>query len=334
MKACLLVFVVGLSLACVWAVEDASPSNSAPRNGPTEHPVVHSRPTKVDLNSLRAEAHALRSRRSRSKDQNEAREVLVAEAEVLIRLAASKDDTLSARRREVVDELKRDDKLPQTEKLRLVAASLNVDVVADRTLSPDQRMSAYADVAWRLVHEFPENPERYASLLRIARDSSDSQARSIANRILSSDAPPEVKAQARKVLQRIALIGCSLSEIAGVRLVDTAPDSTICLFSWSVRNPQSLTLSRLVKEGLGSRTKFVAVCIEGDAETAKAVVDAYDPTIESIIPDGGAESELCRRLMIDGPAVYLADASGKIATVSGLNSVSTRLWTKRNGGAK
>lgn len=287
---------------------------------------------KVDTHSLRAKAEALQAKAAEKRGTKEGQEAELEEAEVLIKLT-QQDRTLDLRRRILIEKLTKDRTVPADTRFRLAGTSANVEVSRNRTLDPGSRMAAYAEVAWKLVEDFPENPEGYASLLRIARDSSDELAARIADQLLVSEAPDDIKNAARLLRSRIDLLGKRFVDVVGndITLPTQGP---ACLFAWSGRNPRSLGLAEILKRELPAETMIVGVCVDGDTPEARAAAAAVNLSVQWVFPTGGAKSELCQRLLLTEAAVYLVSADGRIETVSGFHWLASQRWQKAKGGRK
>ena len=330
--ACLCVHALCLTIA---RSKESSDTNVSQNSGtlPIPSAVVQLRGQKVDAHALRAKAKALQVEAGKKRSAHKTQEVEIEEAETLIKLASQKDPDLDLRRHQLIDKLRRDKTVPKDTRFRLAGISANIEVSRNRDLDPGQRMAAHAAVAWKLVEEFPDNPEGYASLLRIARDGDDTLAASIANQLLISKAPEHIKNNARALRSRIDLVGKPFAQVVA-DYMDLPTQGPVCLFTWSGRNPRSLGLAEILKHELPAGTTIVGVCVDGDTPEARAAAAAMSLPVKWVYPAGGTTSELCQQLLLTESAIYLVSAEGKINTVSGFNWLASHRWQKARGGRK
>lgn len=324
-----------LSLPNAFAKEGAAPSPAQfPVSDPAASPVVKLRGEKVDAPALRAKAKVLRDKSSKRPGTKEAQEAELEEADILIKLAAQKDPELDQRRHQLVEKLKKDETLPKSTRFRLAGASANIEITTDRTLDSDARMDAYAKVAWKLVEDFPENPESYASLLRIARDSNDAQAAKIAADLLLSAAPDAVKEAALVLHERSKLVGRSFAEVVGDAIQADMPTDSICLLTWTASRPETLTIAHRIVQDLPSGTVLVAICLDVDSTAARVLAEEKKVPAFFVYPEGGRSSLLCQRLHLGDGSVYLIDANGKITTTSALRQLGAQRRQKAKEAGK
>lgn len=253
----------------------------------------------------------------------EGRAAAIEEALTLVELAPDGFPGENERRRTLVATLVADTSVSAPKRFQLKAASENIDVALNRLLKPEQKLAAFEQVAWGLVKDFPENPEGYESLLRIARDSDDNQARTIATALIASSAPEGVKAGAIRLLQRLELVGKPLRDFlpAGL-IVPEQHNAPLCLYTWTARYPQSLDLAGRLRALLPSQTILIAVCVDEEVEHARGVFAERKPPALPLYDPAGLRSAFCQALMLDRPGeVYLIGSDGQIATVAGLKKL-------------
>lgn len=322
-----LCFCACATLAIADPDDKSSPANATvPSSQPSASVQLHG--TKVDEPTLRAKAKKLRDTAKVNPGTKETRDSELEEAEILIKLAHTKDKDLSQRRHELVEKLKKDETLPKATRFRLAGSSANIEITTNRDLSPDERMAAYAKVAWKLVEDFPDNPEGYASLLRIARDSNDAQAAEITSELIHSSTPAAIKEGALLLHERLKLTGLTLTEVASGSLPKGMPAGRLCLFTWTASRPETLAIANRLVQDLPRDTALVAICIDDDVGPARALAAEKKAPAFHIYPEGGANSSLCKKLHLGAATVYLTDANGKITTVSALQQISVQRWQK------
>ena len=306
----------GLAPAPTVSVNNSAEATVA---GSVLAPAVGGSPTSKA--ALRAQVAQLREKGEQAKGTAQRREVAIEEALTLAKLAGDGVEAERQRRHQLVAELMQDEAIPRAKRLEVAATSANVDVFIDRRLTREQKIAKFAAVAWQLVERFPQEPDSYDALVRIARDSDEASAQEIALRLLVSAAPETVKSDARSLLNQLELVGeplfdllpadCAKPEWRGRR---------ICLFTWSTRSAQPLRLAAALRARLSLDTILIGVCVDPDAETVRRV--AATQTVPTELLYEGLRSELCARLAIDRPGlVYLTDQNGHLASVSGLTRV-------------
>jgi hypothetical protein len=290
-------------------------------------------PTRADVQTLRARATQLQRIAEQKPDSKEARDAAVEEVQVLVKLAQTKDAALASRRHQLVEKLKKDETLPLATRARLAGLSANIEVATDRSLDPDQKMAAYADVGWQLVRDFPDRFEGYASLLRIARDSNDAQAAKIAEALIDSKASNDIKQAALQIQDRIKLIGQPLVNVVGKDL-DVPAGSPVCVYTWTARHADSLTLAKEIQDTMPAGTKLIGICLDGDTPQARSLATQGSTPGQLIFPTNGKDSPLCQRLVLDGPKIYITASDGTISTVSGYNYLAVKQWKKSKEGKR
>ena len=281
----------------------------------------------ADRVALRARLGQLRQQAERPRGAQENREAQIEEAIVLSRLAGDGNAAEKQQRYKLVAELVSDPAIPRTKRLEVAATSANADVFADRTLSRSERMSRFAEVAWRLARDFPDEPESYEALLRIAANSGDTAARQIANDLLASKGPESVKAGARTLLSRLDLIGKPLSAFLPAEIAaHIQPGQAVCLFTWTSKHPKSLAIAAMLKERLPAGTFLVGICVDDDIVTARNYAAQRVTPAELLYDTQGVNSALAIRLGLVRPGqVYLTNPDGRISTISGLDQLPKRV---------
>lgn len=311
-------------LPFVSFVEAQTATGSSPRPGLANEQAARVQLAKTDAEAVRAKVASLRQISESKPGTREARDALVEEVFTLGRLASVGDAKLDHRRRDLAEKLSKDHSLPTDDRHRVAAFSANVDVINNRSLEFDQRMDAFAQVAWRMAKEFPDRPDRYASLLRIAADSNDTQARSIAEGVLAADAPDEIKAQATLLLGRLGLVGQNVRILVGDNAELPEANAPVCLLAWSQQSPGTLNAAKFIRTQLPPNATILAVCLDGDTPDARDHFYAQGLNLTAVFPNRALDSGLCKTLYLYGPAVYLTDSKGLITTVSGIN------WLKKH----
>ena len=286
-------------------------------------PAAQAVSTKEDKATLRQKVAQLRQKAEDNRGTEAARDSAIEEALTLVKLAPDGIPEENDRRRALVAQLVADGSVPNDKRFQLLAISANTDVALNRTLKPEQKLAAFEQVAWSLVSDFPENPEGYESLLRIAQDSDDAQARSIATRLAASSASERVKAGAKDVLERLNLVGKPLSELFPMELAHLVRNKkAVCLVTWTARHPHSLSLVKGLRASLPSDATLLAVCLDEDVQPARRIFEAQKLTAEPVYSADGLRSRLYQQLHFDRPGqVYLADAESRITTVAGLKKL-------------
>jgi hypothetical protein len=255
--------------------------------------------------------------------------------ELLARLARGGDNAEVVRRKQLVAELLSDSSLSPQTRFRLAASSANSDIFGDRSLSRPIRMRAFAEVAWQLAKDFPENFESYESLLRIARQSDDAHARGIALKLVEAPVPEDIKERAQILLSRLEFVGKSLPPLL-VPDVEIDPKTTkhICLFTWSAKVPQSLSQAKALRELMPAHSTIIAVCLDEDSEDVRATAQTEAVGAIMYFSASGSKGLLCSRLLFDEAGqVYVTDKNAHIVSVLGWNKLMADRQEKK-GAAK
>jgi thiol-disulfide isomerase/thioredoxin len=108
-----------------------------------------------------------------------------------------------------------DSAVPEQIRLQIRVNSLERAAASKRTEGFLAVLDTYEKEAWKLQSEFPQRPEGYSMLMKIAQlwlsNDELERARAVAARIASHAAPPEAKARAEMMIKHFELLGKPLA---------------------------------------------------------------------------------------------------------------------------
>lgn len=242
------------------------------------------------------------------------------------------DTTDAARCAALVADVRTDPSLPTVEREPVAALSDNMAVAAQHISTRADRLLALEKTARNLQNEFPDVVLPYLSLVQLAKASDDNRAAIIAADVLKMPAPDTLKAQAQIILDRLALKGTSIDDVAALALGNGNPISKvsqvpIVVYSWSASSPASLALAKHLSTVVPPAVAIFGVCLDiGDLTASKAAASSAQIPGTQIYDPLGRMGRLAGRLRLFDPGtVYLADSSGRITSVSAQLDLTTAL---------
>lgn len=175
-----------------------------------------------------------------------------------------------------------------------------------------------------LILEFPEQAGGYLSLLQVADATEEAtKVRFVADEIRASPAPFAAKAQAEILVERYALIGKSLADVANTALgrdnfFEKCRNRRVLLYTWSRESKHSMRYAREMVERAAPGVLVVGYNLDRDIAAAKAAAAAQKLPGHQYYNEGGIGSQLALLLKLNAtPLVYLTDAHGIIRDVNG-----------------
>lgn len=272
--------------------------------------------------TLVADADALREFYTQNPSHPEAKQAKRREALSLLYARSLGDQAQKGRCKQLVKDLRKDGALSVEEREQLAAFSDNLDIEEQDTAA-DKRLGAYEQAARALQAEFPGSISVYESLNGIALSSADDRAATIAQDILRMPAPDQQKALAQVLLNRLALKGTSLVELADAALGPENPvhfgsGHPVIVYAWSSALPRTIALIKTIAPSLPADTAFVGVCLDlGDQRAAHARADADQPLGTQLYDGMGFMGKFAGRAQLTTPGlIYVADRKGVLVSVS------------------
>lgn len=181
---------------------------------------------------------------------------------------------------------------------------------------PAALLSEYEKNAAELYAEYADVPEVYHLFLGLARNSPEAKARQLAADLLAKPAPPEVKAEAQAILDRLDMPGKTIdlkfiTDDAKVFNLEEHRGKPVVLYFWSGRGRGSVTALPLIRDAAAGEATFVGFNIDPDWVAArKALGDESIPGAQGWDPRGFS-GDVPRQLRLEGvPRVYVFDAQG------------------------
>jgi hypothetical protein len=254
----------------------------------------------------------------------------LAEIRALVSAVQAGDATLEGRLADAVQALRADAAASGSIKVQGVAA-YEFSRQTRGLPSQAERLKAIEQVARVLARDFPDQPQGFESLLNVAiTDRDETNAKKIAADLLALPAPTAVKAEARKLSDRFALVGKPLeAELQGANELATkaslAGGRPTVVYTWSKRNPGSLALAADLKKR-GLTANVIALNVDTDSNLAATTATA-EGLIGTLVYDRrGTEGALAQRLKVRGASeVFLVDAQGVIREVRAQIDLSNAL---------
>lgn len=270
-----------------------------------------------------ADADALKSFYTQNPNDPEAKEAQRREALALLYAQSLGDTSQKGRCKQLVTQLRKDASIDVELREQLAAFSDNLDTRAQPTTSVDQQVSNYEQTARALQAEFAGSSSIYESLNGIATSSPDDRAAKIAHDILTMPAPDQAKARAQILLNRLALKGASLTDLATSVLGSNNPVTAglghpIVVYSWSTAVPQVIAILKNLSSSLPADTVYVGVCLDlGDLSAARAYAASVAPPGQQIYDPMGYIGKFAGRAQLTAPVlIYVADRKGVVVSVS------------------
>ena len=255
------------------------------------------------------------------------------EAVMLLRAAEAGDTSNEVRRQRLVDEVRADKLIEARKRCELVAREAILGVERKGVRPFAEKLADYEAVSRSLAAEFPEVPDSYASLVQIAKHAaSDEQEKKILRDVLAMPATAGIKAEARAMLNRHALLGQSLSMLVQPILgegnpVEKGAGKRIVVYSWASDNQESIDRARTIAQQARPETVVIGVCLDRiDLSPAKELVAAQSLPGFQVYDWLGRKGELAQQLAMTDPGlVYVTDANAVISTVSAQRNVAQAL---------
>lgn len=243
------------------------------------------------------------------------------EASALNRAAMHGDMSDDERRQSLVDGIRRDTSISAVQRLQTVAWSQQVVIARAKPTSPAARMSMYESAAKALILEFPSVSDGYESLYAVARDSDPVQARRILSEVLGTSAPEAVKAQGRKALARLDLIGRNFNSICtNANIAAPSVTTPSIVYVWSTKSPISIRSAKFIARAFAD-IKLIGICLDNGAISGGEDMPGLQVTAERRHMD-----TLINGLSVDSPTqCFVLDGGGVIREVGHTLGVSGKL---------
>ena len=230
-----------------------------------------------------------------------------------------------------VSALRANPNVPEYDRYVLVARATALDM---KPTGKDRaaKFAAYADLARKLIAEFPAQPEPYASLLALAEDSPDTGAAGqLAMELLDSKAPDPIKTGAGNLLDREAMVGTpvdlSATDDQGRPLtLAQFRGKVVVLYTWTGRvNGSAGWVQRFLAQG-NTQVVFVGLNFDPDPTAAQAQMALVAPGAIQVYDPTGPGGTLAISLHLTRcPSVYLIDRQGVLQDVHGLPGFTDKL---------
>ncbi len=249
--------------------------------------------------------------------------------EVLALIDAAEDGNNSAsnRLRGAIATLKGDKAAPD-EVLAKAIAAYKFHLITHPTngeKSTNERTEIEA-AAKELITEFPYQPEGYQALWALCRFASIAESQRIAETLYSESTLPYYQENAKRILNRNALIGKDIRKDLGLpaEIVDALPTANpVIIYSWGTQGENSLELGRMLQ---ARRFDAVGICLDTNIELAESVQKSNNLGGEHLFDEKGYNSSLAESLgFTTSGQIYLTDKEGIIRDVQGGVDLESKL---------
>lgn len=269
-----------------------------------------------------AAAAAARSFQDNYPDDERSAEARQIEARIVLLEAIGGDPAKVDHATALAARVRSDVRLPA--KLRLETIAL-ADIVRLHALAGNRSafLAGHEQAARALIAEFPHEAGGYEVLLRCALNHpDDADVVRIASELESMPAPAAVRAAARTLRERHALVGQSLQEIAGRLLgasnpIAAAEGRGIVLYSWSSDSPVSMAAARNLVRLAPPTAKLIGISGDTDVAAARASASGAALPGEQILDAHGFDSPFAQALKLTRAGeAYIVSSDGQIRSVS------------------
>jgi hypothetical protein len=275
------------------------------------------------------QADQLRAFYVRFPTHSSVREAKRLECLALIQAALNGNAAMDARRRALVEEVRKDQAVADHDRYEVVAWDRQIGASRSLPGTFAARMAIQEGISRDLVTEFPKVPMGYESLVAVARDSDPARGKVVLRDLVAMPVPPAIGAEAMLLSARLDLVGKSLPAIleqagmqASARAMTNRP---IIVFAWMPGNRASIsTAKRFAK--LVPTAALLGVCLAKDTPEARAAAVKDKVPGDLHFDSRGAGSPLALTLVLNrAPLVYLVSRDGRIADVNALVDTGAKL---------
>lgn len=261
-------------------------------------------------------------------DSDHALEATRLEAKNILQAAMAGDVSQEGRARELLGQIRVDERLPARARLEVVALS---ELVRLRPLFPDREkfLPAYEQAIRNQIMEFSTEPAAYESLLRFAENLPvEADTVRVAQEIATEmPAPESVKAAAREVLAKNALVGqpldglleSAIGKTPDLRLVGSGQRQTggTVIYTWSLQSAGSMAAAKNLAKMLPANVTLLGVNVDKDEADAKAVAEKEALPGKQLYDARGYDGAVAQALKLRKLGeVYVIDTRGVIRSVS------------------
>jgi len=211
---------------------------------------------------------------------------------------------------------------------RAIVAGFNYfHLASQKVKQPADEPVLFEGVARRLMQEFPAQPQGYESLLTLAYSDGEAQSRSLANELVGSAAPDDVKAGAQKLLTQLALKDHLLSSVAPA-LAGALAGKPAIIYVWASWSPDSLALAQMFGTRQLDGAAWIGLNVDDASvqDAARQAAAAGKFPGQQIYDKLGIQGTIATSLGVSRvPWVCLVDSQGVIRDVRGLDDLATKL---------
>ncbi len=224
-----------------------------------------------------------------------------------------------------------DASVPEEIRLQIRVNSLERVAASRRTEGSRVVLDTYEKEAWKLQSEFPQRPEGYSMLMKIAQlwlsNDEPERARAVAVRITSHSAPPEAKARAEMMIKHFSLLGKPLAlkfQAVDGREVDLEKlrGKAVLIDFWATWcQPCLIEIPKVTAAYARLRDKgfeIVGINLDYEKRNLDSVTQRAGMTWPQHFDGQGPENELAQRFGVGLiPTMWLVDKRGVLRDLSG-----------------
>lgn len=236
------------------------------------------------------------------------------------------------RMQSAVTEFREDDRVPPSERV-VVAGTYEFRTAGAQSKTAADVSAEYKKIARALMREFPDQHQGHTSLLTEASRQEPGEARELANEVLASPAAPsEVKRQARRLVDRLELVGQPIEgKIDAALLASPGQEGWRknrpgLVYFWATWSRESLALGELLAARNIAQVNILGVCLDENAEAAARIAEERKLPGRLVYVANGTDGDLAVKLGADrAPLLYLVNAAGRFTDVRGLDDLGAKL---------
>lgn len=263
------------------------------------------------------------------------------EAVYLIDAVAAGSIETRERMEATVEAFRRDGAVSAYERA-IVAGTYEFTSARERVHSLSDLNREYEAVARNLIHEFPDQPQGYISLLTQAWEREVSSGRELAREVASAEkAPPAIREAATRLVTRLDLVGQRIDVVfdnpsLGGKTNSWREGKAGLIYIWATWSPDSLAFGEKLKARLPADANVVSVCLDtpdeplalGTVDSRPDVIEQAAATIPGVLvrlPKGVNDDGAVRLGADAAPLLYFVGADGRVTDVHGTDDLEEKL---------
>lgn len=259
--------------------------------------------------------------------RNEARKI---EALCLLDAALADDNSSGVRMQEAVRAFLADKTVASADRA-VVAGTYEFQMARARIHSQADMFREYESVARNLMREFPDQPQGYISLLTQSMQRDPAVALAMAEEIAKSSGPEMARKQARRLMNRLGLLGKPIAAQTSGVFDQTVLDrwqkgKPGLIYFWATWNPDSIKLAEALATRAQGAANVIGVCLDSDLNVARAAAAEHRLPGVLIFDPRGVDGAVAEKLgAFESPVVYYIDGRGITRDVRVTDDIDAKL---------